>query len=200
MDDSAPHERRLPDMQSASRLFRLFAAGASVLVLAACSDDEDSTGPGPTSPGGPKIAVLTGVTQDRTLYADTTYVLSGYVKVSNGATLTIQPGTKIVGDTLVPGSSLWILRGSKLIAEGTAENPIVFTSARAEGHRAPGDRGGSVIVGNAPINRTANPIFTEGPAGAAENYAGGGDFNDDSGRIRYVHGALVCLDMTYDDW
>src|SRR5690606_27931547 len=48
-----------------------------------------------TESGGPKVATLTSVTQDRTLYADTTYVLSGYVKVANGATLTIEPGTVI---------------------------------------------------------------------------------------------------------
>ena len=76
---------------------------------------------------------MTGVTLDRTFYSDTTYILSGYVKVTNGATLTIQPGTKVVGDTLVDGSSLWILRGAKIVANGTADAPIVFTSWRAPG-------------------------------------------------------------------
>lgn len=184
-------------MRVASRVYRLLATTAAVAAFAACNDENDATGPDRTLPEeGHKLAVLTSVTQDRTLYADTTYVLSGFVKVSNGATLTIQPGTKIVGDTLVPGSSLWILRGSKLIAEGTAENPIVFTSARAEGHRAPGDWGGIVIVGNAPINRTANPIFTEGPAGAAENYAGSNDIDDDSGSLRYVRIEFAGYDVS----
>ena len=82
---------------------------------------------------GLQQAVLSGaadITTSRTLYADTVYVLSGYVKVMNGATLTIQAGTKIVGDTSVVGSSLWILRGSKIIANGTSAAPIVFTSQR----------------------------------------------------------------------
>ena len=139
-----------------------------------------------TGTPGPKVAVVAGVPLDRTFYSDTTYVLSGYVKVSNGATLTIQPGTRIVGDTLVTGSSLWILRGSKIMAEGTAAAPIVFTSQRAPGNRRPGDWGGIIIVGNALINRTANPIFTEGPAGAAENYAGGTNADDTSGSLKYV--------------
>jgi hypothetical protein len=144
----------------------------------------------------PKQRALFGVTQNTTLYADTTYVLSGYVKVSNGATLTIQPGTRIVGDTLTPGSSLWILRGSKIMAQGTKDAPIVFTSQRSAGNRKPGDWGGLIIVGNAPINRTANPIFTEGPTGAAENYAGGTDFNDSSGSLKYVRVEFAGYDVS----
>jgi hypothetical protein len=149
-----------------------------------------------TGQAGPKLRVLNGVTQSTTLHADTTYVLSGYVKVSNGATLTVEPGTTIVGDTLAPGSSLWVLRGSKLVAEGTKEKPIVFTSQRAPGNRKPGDWGGIVIIGNAPINRTANPIFTEGPTGAAENYAGGADLNDDSGSLKYVRIEFAGYDVS----
>ncbi len=149
-----------------------------------------------TSSTGPKVARVTGITLDRTFFSDTTYVLSGFVKVSNGATLTVQPGTTIVGDTLVPGSSLWILRGSKIIAEGTAGAPIVFTSQRAPGSRAPGDWGGIIIVGNGLINRTANPIFTEGPVGAAENYAGGTNFNDSSGSLKYVRVEFAGFDVS----
>lgn len=144
----------------------------------------------------PKVAVVTGIPLSRTFFADTTYVLQGYVKVSNSATLTIQAGTKIVGDTLVPGSSLWILRGSKLVANGTATAPIIFTSQRAVGSRQPGDWGGIIIVGRAPINRTANPIFTEGPTGAAENYAGGTDFNDNSGSLKYVRVEFAGYDVS----
>ena len=149
-----------------------------------------------TGTPGPKVAVINGVTTSRTLYSDTVYTLSGYVKVSNGATLTIQPGTKIIGDTLVTGSSLWILRGAKIDAQGTAANPIVFTSARSAGNRKPGDWGGIIIVGNAPINRTANPIFTEGPTGAAENYAGGNNASDSSGVLRYVRVEFAGYDVS----
>jgi hypothetical protein len=149
-----------------------------------------------TGAPGSGVRTLTGVTQSTTLHADTTYVLSGFVKVTNGATLTIQPGTRIVGDTLTPGSSLWVLRGAKIVAKGTREKPIVFTSQRAPGERKPGDWGGLVIVGNAPINRTASPIFTEGPAGAAENYAGGTDFNDSSGSLKYVRIEFAGYDVS----
>ncbi len=149
-----------------------------------------------TGTPGPKVATVTGVPLDRTFYSDTTYVLQGYVKVSNGATLTIQAGTKIVGDTMVTGSSLWILRGSQIMANGTASDPIVFTSQRSPGNRKPGDWGGIIIVGNAPINRTASPIFTEGPTGAAEDYSGGNDFDDSSGILKYVRVEFAGYDVS----
>ena len=159
------------------------------------SDDSDPVSID-TPTEGLKQAIITGVTRDRILYSDTTYVLSGYVKVSNGATLTIQAGTKLVGDTLVPGSSLWILRGAKIEADGTADAPIVMTSWREPGNRAPGDWGGLVIIGNAPINRTASPIFTEGPTGAAEDYSGGSDFMDNSGHLKYVRVEFAGYDVS----
>jgi hypothetical protein len=142
--------------------------------------------------------VITGnVTTSRTLYSDTLYTLSGYVKVQNGATLTIQPGTHIIGDTLVAGSSLWILRGAKIQAVGTAADPIVFTSGRLPGNRKPGDWGGIVIIGNGIINRTGDPILTEGgAAGVAENYAGGTDNADNSGTLKYVRIEFAGYDIS----
>ncbi|HET8623049.1 MAG TPA: hypothetical protein VFM14_05765, partial [Gemmatimonadales bacterium] len=134
---------------------------------------------------------------NRTFFAETTYTISGYVKVTNGAVLTIQPGTRIVGDADVPGSSLWILRGARLIAEGTATQPIVFTSEKAAGSRAPGDWGGILIVGNGIINRTAATVLTEGgAAGEAENYAGGTDNTDNSGSLRYVRIEFAGFDVS----
>jgi len=142
--------------------------------------------------------VITGnVTASRTLYSDTLYTLSGYVKVQNGVTLTIQPGTHIVGDTTVAGSSLWILRGAKIQAVGTAADPIVFTSGRLPGTRKPGDWGGIIIIGNGIINRTGSPILTEGgAAGVAEDYSGGNDNADNSGTLRYVRIEFAGYDIS----
>jgi hypothetical protein len=141
-------------------------------------------------------ADITGdITTSRTLYADTTYTLKGFIHVTNGATLTIQAGTKIQGDFATLGSSLFIMRGAKINAVGTADNPIVFTSSRAVGSRQPGDWGGLIIVGNAPINRTGS-VEVEGTAtdGTAvvsgKNYSvlysGGTTLTDDSGTMSYV--------------
>jgi hypothetical protein len=125
------------------------------------------------------------------------YVLSGFIKVKNGAVLTILPGTKIVGDTNVTGSSLWILRGSRIEANGTLAQPIVFTSQRSPGNRKPGDWGGIIIIGNGIINRTGATILTEGgAAGVAENYAGGSDNNDNSGVLRYARIEFAGYDIS----
>ncbi len=149
---------------------------------------------------GEAVDTITGdITADRTLFADTLYILSGYVKVQDGATLTIEAGTKIVGDTAAAaiGSSLWILRGAKIEANGTATAPIVFTSMRPAGERTPGDWGGIIIIGNGTINRTGGNIQTEGgAAGESENYAGGTDDNDDSGTLRYVRIEFAGFDVS----
>ena len=145
---------------------------------------------------GLKVATLSGnITTDRTLFADTLYTLSGYVKVGNAKTLTIQPGTTIVGDVAVPGSSLWILRGSKIDAQGTADAPIVFTSSLPAGQRRPGDWGGLLIIGNGIINRSGT-VLTEGPQGITEPYSGGTDNADNSGILRYVRIEFAGYDVS----
>lgn len=180
-------------MKILNRILTPFILGAAV-VAAACSSDSPVD---PVTNTGPRTATLSGnITSSRALNADTVYTLSGYVKVQSGVTLTIPAGTKIVGDTTVAGSSLWILRGAKINAQGTAANPIVFTSARAIGNRRPGDWGGIVIIGNARINRTVDPVFTEGPANVAENYAGGTNDDDNSGVMRYVRIEFAGYDVS----
>ncbi|HEX2093887.1 MAG TPA: hypothetical protein VHG28_15900 [Longimicrobiaceae bacterium] len=189
-------------MNSKLRSFSRISLLGAVAALGACDggDPVRDCVPGVDAgcPVPPGSAIVTGnITADRTFHAETTYVLSGYVKVTGGATLTIQPGTRIVGDTLTPGSSLWILRGARIIAEGTADRPIVFTSQRAPGNRRPGDWGGIVIIGNGIINRTGAGISTEGPPGTvAENYAAGTDNNDSSGSLRYVRIEFAGYDVT----
>lgn len=140
-------------------------ATLAAATLAACGSDSNGCS-GASCPVPPAAnGKITGpIAASRTLTKDTVYTLSGYVKVQAGATLTIQAGTKIIGDTTVAGSSLWILRGAKLVAEGTAAEPIVFTSARSAGNRKPGDWGGIIMIGNGIINRTGATILTEGGA------------------------------------
>ncbi len=176
-------------MISTSRFTAVSALSLAIILAAACDD----SGTDPVDPG-PEVAVLSGnIAASRTLFSDTVYTLSGFVKVTSGAVLTIQPGTKIIGDTTVAGSALFILRGARIEANGTATNPIVFTSARAAGNRAPGDWGGLIIVGNASINRSN--VIVEGsnanvPNGGSPGvtYSGGttGTDTDNSGTLRYV--------------
>jgi predicted small lipoprotein YifL len=146
-----------------------------------------------TAAPGTVAGVISGnITANRTLYADTVYTLLGFIQVTNGATLTIQPGTRIRGDTSAAnvGSSLFITRGAKIDAQGTASNPIVFTSARAAGSRQPGDWGGVIIIGNGIVNKAGNNVTIEGTGAGANNpaqvYSGGSNNADNSGIMRYV--------------
>ncbi len=119
---------------------------------------------------------------DFRFYEDTTYVLKGFVYVRSGGILTIDAGTVIKGDKDSKGS-LIIERGSKIIAEGTAAKPIVFTSGEAPGDRDYGDWGGLIVCGNAPTNLPGNEGLVEGGTGAL---FGGTDAEDNSGIIKYV--------------
>jgi hypothetical protein len=139
--------------------------------------------------GRGRATINTDITANRTFFADTVYTISGFIKVANGATLTIQPGVRVEGDFNTFGSSLFVLRGARINAVGTPENPIVFTSSRPAGQRQPGDWGGLILVGNGVINR-GNPVILEGTGTGANNpqvnYAGGTDNADNSGELRYV--------------
>jgi hypothetical protein len=141
-------------------------------------------------PGRTVVEVNTDITTSTTWVADNVYRLRGFRKVANGAVLTIQPGTRIEGDVGTTGSSLFVLRGAQIDANGTADFPIVFTSSQAAGTRQPGDWGGLIIVGNGIINR-ADPTNLEGTGtdpvtNPLLNYAGGTDNTSSSGTLRYV--------------
>jgi hypothetical protein len=140
----------------------------------------------------PTVVISGSIAANRTLTADTNYVLRGFVYVNSGATLTINAGTRIVGDTTALGSALFVLRGARIAANGTAAAPVVFTSQRSAGNRSPGDWGGLVLVGNARANRTGN-VIVEGSNGSVVGanpagivYTGGTVDNDNSGTLRYV--------------
>ena len=136
-----------------------------------------------TNPIDSTSNVISGVISTSRHYAKGKYILKGYVYVTEGATLTFEPGCLIQGSTQEKGA-LIIERGAKLIASGTAANPIVFTSGQPAGSRSPGDWGGIILLGKAPTNRPLDPAPTiEG--GVGRQY-GGTDPLDESGILRYV--------------
>jgi len=160
----------------------------SAITLAACVkvDINDETGTGGT--GGdsddPNVSkVLTGTIDKSVTLRKGTYTLRGYVYVNNNATLTIEAGSVIKSDITEKGA-LIVERGSKLIADGKADQPIIFTSGKASGERAQGDWGGIILLGKAPTNRPTSPApIIEG--GVNRPY-GGTDAADNSGTLRYV--------------
>ena len=130
----------------------------------------------------PTDKTITGnITTTTTLTSDKEWTLRGYVYVKDGATLIIQPGTVIKSDIAEKGA-LCIERGAKIIAEGTAAKPIVFTSGKVAGEKSPGDWGGIVILGKAKTNRSSEPTI-EGGIGRP---FGGNDDGDNSGILKYV--------------
>ena len=109
-----------------------------------------------------------------------TYLLKGWVYIAKGAELTIEPGTIIKGDKQTK-AALIAERGGKLIAKGTADAPIVFTSEEAAGKRRPGDWGGIILCGNAKNNKSEQQI-----EGGPRTKHGGNDDTDNSGVLSYV--------------
>jgi hypothetical protein len=125
---------------------------------------------------------------------DTKYILEGLLFVSEGQTLTIKPGTvvRFKSGQAENSSALIVSRGGKIIAEGTREEPIIFT---VEGDdlkgsiplEARGLWGGLIILGNAPLNVEGNESTIEGiPFAEPRIVFGGNDKNDNSGSLKYV--------------
>ena len=139
------------------------------------------------------IVVQGDISTDTTWSEDNTYVLSGAVFV-RGATLTIEPGTLIVGESATNGT-LVIDRGAKIMANGTAKKPIVFTSDQPVGERGRGDWGGLIINGFAPLNVPGGEAEGEGDTGTY----GGNDPADNSGVLRYVRVEFAGTEFSPDN-
>jgi serine/threonine protein kinase len=137
----------------------------------------------------PPVVELSGeIESDATLSCDKSYLLKFNVFVVPGVTLTIENGTVVRGDNATH-AALIVQPGGRLVARGTRERPIVFTSNRPSEERKPGDWGGVVLLGRAPINlidehgvRQRGKV--EGITATGEY--GGDDPNDDSGVLSYV--------------
>jgi hypothetical protein len=134
---------------------------------------------------------------------DTVYILDGYVYVEAPTELYIEMGTIIkaketptVNDI---ASVLVITRGAKIYAEGTKEEPIIFTSEYdntdlPDNGPDPGidyttDRGlwgGLVVLGKAVLNVAPEKVVEGLPANESRALYGGSDDTDNSGILRYI--------------
>lgn len=148
----------------------------------------------------PVIEVTTSVTANTTWTANNIYLMRGFVTVNPGVVLTIQPGTIIKGAPKdrdptgqSRGGTLIVSQGARLEANGTVQQPIVFTSSKAIGQRGYGDWGGVVLIGKAPHNREAGRRPEGGLSGTL------GAFNestDNSGTLRYVRIEFAGITLT----
>jgi hypothetical protein len=112
-------------------------------------------------------------------------LLQNKIYVTNGATLTILPGTIIRGDKSTQ-ATLIVTKGCKIIAEGTENSPIVFTSNESVGNRTEGDWGGLVLLGLATNNQPGGVANIEGIVPTSNTQFGGTNDNDNSGILKYV--------------
>lgn len=190
------------------KLLSLFAMAAMMASMISCSEDDGGSDNGGEETGNEIKAGL--ITASETWTSDKIYELKGRVIVPSGVTLTIEPGTIIKGaegqGSLA--SALIIARGGELIAEGSASEPIIFTSTldNIEVGQTLGTNltktdnekwGGIIMLGYAPISAKAGDTESaiEGLP-ADEDYAlyGGDNAADDSGILKYVsirHGGIT---------
>ena len=151
------------------------------------------------------VVITSNITSNTNWSSDNVYVLAGRIAVESGATLTIEAGTIVKGEagTGINATALLVARGAKLMAEGTASKPIIFTSVADEispDDIARGDFaspnldpeingywGGLIVLGNAPISASSPEIQIEGiPTSDPNGLYGGNDPADNSGVIKYI--------------
>lgn len=159
---------------------------AAMLTFSGCGSTDDATPPAAGSTPCLVGTTLSGdCTSDVTLTAGTQWKIDGLVKIKNGATLTVEAGTTVYG---AEGANyIVVTKGSKIMAEGTAVAPIIFTSEIAKDDQALGDVaqwGGLTILGNAPTNHT--DAFYEVDETDADFAFGGTDEADNSGVLTHV--------------
>ncbi len=136
------------------------------------------------------------ISANRTLTNDRAYRVSGIVQVRGNATLTVDPGTVIMG---APGSQppsvLLITTAGRLNAQGTRSRPIIMTSQQPHGSRNRGDWGGLIMLGEARVNDPGGSLTIEGLPDNDDTKYGGTDDAHNCGALRYVRvefaGALL---------
>lgn len=175
-------------------------AGAVVLTVTDNEDRTESETAVLNIQGVPTISVTANISSNTTWETGKIYILEGRIAVLSGATLTIQPGVIVKGreGSEANASALIIARGGKIMAEGTANSPIIFTSVSdqilpgqiASPNLDPtlnGLWGGLLILGKAPISADAEAMQIEGiPPSDLNGLYGGTDPADNSGIVRYV--------------
>jgi hypothetical protein len=171
----------------------LFGLVIMTLLFSSCSSDDtadiiinDNSVTNNNNGGGttnPQAIFLSGTyNEDLTLDANNTYKVNGSLVMASGTTLTIPAGMTI--QALSAGSDVYVAisQGARIVANGTASNPIVFTSDAAS--PSAGDWGGLILLGKAPINSVS------GTATSTSEIAGlpygGNNPADVSGSLRYV--------------
>ena len=166
-----------------SKFFLGFLALTIILVGCAADDTADVIIENNSTTTNPNNSDIGGsLTNDLTLETGTEYRLTSALIVPEGRTLTINPGVVI---RAITGADVYVavMQGGKIMAEGTSTSPIVFTSDSSTPN--PGDWGGLIVLGKAPINSVTGGNATSTSEIGGLPY-GGSSENDNSGIIKYV--------------
>ncbi|HLW20727.1 MAG TPA: hypothetical protein VKX33_10400 [Cyclobacteriaceae bacterium] len=180
------------------KILSLVVAFGAVFYLSSCTDDDE---PELIIPGEENV-ISGDITSNTTWTTGNTYILAGRIFINEGVTLTIEPGVVVKGEagTGTNATALVVARGGRLMAEGTASAPIIFTSVADEiepGMIASpnleadvnGLWGGLLVLGKAPISVSSNAsdFQIEGiPPSDTRGLYGGNDPADNSGVLRYI--------------
>ena len=181
-----------------------FLAGLLVFAIS-CGDDDAATTDDSSPVDESEVIVSDNITENQTWESDKVYILAGRITVVDGVTLTIEPGTIIKGEFGAGSNAtaLLIARGGKLMAEGTADAPIIFTTVADEimpsdvaaGNFASpnvdpdvaAQWGGLIVLGKARISASGEEVQIEGiPTSDANGLYGGTDDEDNSGVLKYI--------------
>lgn len=168
-----------------------------------------------TSVSFAQVNVTADISSNTTWTASNIYTLDGLIFVNDGATLTIEAGTVIKGklqSNITTGdgaSALIIRRGGKIMAEGTASSPIIFTSELDDvtnpNDLTPADRGlwgGLILLGKAVTNQPTTENQIEGIPVTEDAKFGGNDDSDNSGSLKYIsirHGGFSISGVSGDE-
>lgn len=168
-----------------------------------------------TAAGYAQVVVSEDISANTTWTVNNEYHLDGLVFVNEGVTLTIESGTVIKGllqSNITTGdgaSALVVRRGAKLIAEGTQESPIIFTSELDDltiaDDLTKDDRGlwgGLILLGNAVTNQPTTENQIEGIPNTFDAKFGGTDDTDNSGVLKYIsirHGGFSISGVPGDE-
>ncbi len=140
------------------------------------------------------VPVTAPITANTTWTSNRAYLLDDYALfVQDGATLTIEPGTFVLGTG--ENSAFVVAQGGKLVAKGTPARPIIMTSAKAVGERERGDWGGLILNGRAPINVPGGQAEGEGDTGIY----GGDNPADSSGELSYLRVEFAGIEFSPDN-
>ncbi len=148
-----------------------------ISLLASCSSSDDN----PT-PAVPVEGEITGTITTNTTYAYGNYELIGIVKINSGVTVTFDAGSTITCDKIVSVNNAFVvLNGGKLIINGTADKPVVFTEAS----ETPGSWGGIIMYGDAPVKVAGGGATSTSEDGNNISY-GGTNPTHNGGSLKYV--------------